>query len=138
MWGKGGDFHCAQICFIFNILGSSKKLMWTPSYFRYPYYLIRSLRYNIDLVTWLRYTAWIPLYPLGFLCEGVLLLRAIPYFEETERFSIRLPNSWNFGFYFPALLRIYLLCFFFPSEYHHYFMVPRPVSFFIVIKHSAF
>jgi len=23
----------------------------------------------------LRYTMWIPLYPLGFLCEGVVILR---------------------------------------------------------------
>ena len=32
-----------------------------------------------------RYTLWIPLFPLGFICEGVIALRNIPYFEETEK-----------------------------------------------------
>ena len=31
---------------------------------------------------------WIPLYPLGFICEGVIALRDIPYFEETEKSAI--------------------------------------------------
>ena len=39
-----------------------------------------------------RYTIWIPLYPIGFICEGVIALRNIPYFEETEQFSVLLPN----------------------------------------------
>ena len=30
---------------------------------------------DYGLITWLRYTIWIPLYPLGFLCEGVVILR---------------------------------------------------------------
>ena len=33
-----------------------------------------------------RYTLWIPLYPLGFICEGVIALRNIPYFEETDKY----------------------------------------------------
>ncbi len=38
--------------------------------FRYPYYMLRTYNCDIGLITWLRYTLWIPLYPLGFLCEG--------------------------------------------------------------------
>ena len=41
-----------------------------------------------------RYTIWVPLYPIGFICEGVIALRNIPYFEETEQFSIQLPNRY--------------------------------------------
>lgn len=85
--------------------------------FRYPYYLLRVYDIEIDLLTWIRYTIWIPLYPAGFVCEGVIALRNIPYFEETEKFSIFLPNKWNFSFYFPTLLRVYLLFFFFPILY---------------------
>ena len=44
----------------------------------------------------LRYTIWIPLYPIGFICEGVIALRNIPYFEETEQFSVLLPNRLTF------------------------------------------
>lgn len=60
---------------------------------------------------------WIPLYPAGFVCEGVIFLRNIPYFEETKTFTIELPNAANFSFHFPTLLRVYLLFVFFPILY---------------------
>lgn len=69
------------------------------------------------LLTWLRYTLWIPLYPLGFICEGVLILRGLMYFEETGRFTVSMPNSWNFTFHYPTFLRIYLLLFCIPILY---------------------
>ena len=65
----------------------------------------------------LRYTAWIPLYPAGFVCEGVIMLRNIPYFEETGLFSVTLPNTLNFAFHFPSLIRTFLLFGFFPVLY---------------------
>ena len=37
------------------------------------------------------------------------------------RFSILLPNSWNFAFYFPNLIRFYLLLGFFPMMYNQMF-----------------
>ncbi|XP_003701348.1 3-hydroxyacyl-CoA dehydratase 2 isoform X1 [Megachile rotundata] len=85
--------------------------------FRYPYYITQLLKIEIPFLTWLRYTIWMPLYPLGFLCEGIIILRNIPYFEETQRFTISLPNSWNFAFHFPSFLRIYLLIFCLPLIY---------------------
>jgi len=85
--------------------------------FRYPYYMARVYNKDIGIITWLRYTLWIPLYPLGFICEGVIILRNIPYFEETEKFSVALPNQWNFSFHYPTLMRIYLLFFFLPAIY---------------------
>lgn len=84
---------------------------------RYPYYISQLLKINSVLLVWLRYTIWIPLYPLGFLCEGVVILRDIPYFEETQRFTVSLPNSLNFTFHFPTVMRIYLLVLFFPAMY---------------------
>lgn len=84
---------------------------------RYPYYMMRVYGMDFGLLTYLRYTAWVPLYPAGFICEGVCFLRNIPYFEETGKFSVGLPNAWNFSFYFPNLLRGYLLFFFFPMLY---------------------
>lgn len=82
---------------------------------RYPYYMLRTYDKSIALITWLRYTVWIPLFPLGFLCEGVIILRNIPYFEETARFSVALPNFLNFSFYLPTFLRLYLLLGIFPT-----------------------
>ncbi|VDM05722.1 unnamed protein product [Schistocephalus solidus] len=37
---------------------------------RYPYYVLRIFDEKFGLLTYLRYTAWIPLYPIGFMCEG--------------------------------------------------------------------
>lgn len=84
---------------------------------RYPYYITQLLNIKIYILTWLRYTIWIPLYPLGFLCEGIIILLNIPYFEETKKFTVSLPNTYNFAFHFPSLLRIYLLLFMLPALY---------------------
>ncbi|KAF0301360.1 Very-long-chain (3R)-3-hydroxyacyl-CoA dehydratase [Amphibalanus amphitrite] len=82
---------------------------------RYPYYTLRIIRREVSFVTWLRYTIWIPLYPLGFITEGVLYLRALPYFEETGRFSLAMPNAANMAFHFPTVLKALLLCAFMPG-----------------------
>ncbi|XP_076356184.1 very-long-chain (3R)-3-hydroxyacyl-CoA dehydratase-like isoform X2 [Tachypleus tridentatus] len=84
---------------------------------RYPYYMLKMYGVNIHFITWLRYTLWIPLYPLVFICEAIIMFRNIPYFEETEKFSMKLPNQWNFSFSFPGALRLYLLLGFFPTLY---------------------
>ncbi|KAF4519447.1 hypothetical protein B566_EDAN008674 [Ephemera danica] len=93
-------------------------LVWTMvELVRYPYYLTQLYDVENSFLTWLRYTIWIPLYPLGFLCEGIVIIRNIPYFEETGKFTVTLPNSWNFAFHFPTLMRIYLLMLCLPMMY---------------------
>jgi len=93
-------------------------LVWSlVEVFRYPYYLLRLCDADIPLVTWLRYSVWLPLYPLGFMLEGVVILRSIPYSEETGAYTLALPNRLNTAFHFPSFLRIYLLFFFFPVLY---------------------
>lgn len=39
--------------------------------FRYPYYMLSCIGIEWKPLTWLRYTVWIPLYPLGGLAEGM-------------------------------------------------------------------
>ncbi|CAH4022958.1 very-long-chain (3R)-3-hydroxyacyl-CoA dehydratase isoform X1 [Pieris brassicae] len=84
---------------------------------RYPFYIAQLYRKEIYLLTWLRYTLWIPLYPLGILCEAIVILRNIPYFEESGKFTISLPNEWNFAFHLPNFLRVYLLILAFPGMF---------------------
>lgn len=43
-------------------------------YLRYPFYASEILGIRIEPLMWLRYTLWIPLYPLGVLFEGNLTL----------------------------------------------------------------
>ncbi|VBB27640.1 unnamed protein product [Acanthocheilonema viteae] len=40
--------------------------------FRYPYYAASSLKIEISLLTWLRYNAWLLLYPVGLFLEDVI------------------------------------------------------------------
>lgn len=85
-------------------------IIWaTIEIVRYPYYLSQLLKTEISILTWLRYSIWIPLYPLGVLCEGVIILRNIPYFEETKRLSIAMPNNWNQSFHMPTFMYLYLI-----------------------------
>jgi len=84
---------------------------------RYPYYLSQLFNVDLYMLTWLRYTMWIPLYPLGILCEGIICLRNIPYFEETQRLSLALPSPWNMTFDMPTFLKIYLLILSIPGTY---------------------
>ncbi|XP_014284697.1 very-long-chain (3R)-3-hydroxyacyl-CoA dehydratase [Halyomorpha halys] len=84
---------------------------------RYPYYIAELYKKNFGFLTWLRYTIWIPLYPLGVLCEAVIVLRNIPYFEETQRFTVSMPNPWNVTFHLPSLMRSYLLFLLLPGLY---------------------
>lgn len=76
---------------------------------RYPFYASQVINKRIEPLIWLRYTMWIPLYPLGIFFEGTLIWRAIPLLEKSERFSIRLPNAFNFSFSFEWFLRVYLV-----------------------------
>lgn len=84
---------------------------------RYPFYITTLIDKKIIFLTWLRYTIWIPLYPIGVLCEGIIILRNIPYFDETKRFSVDMPNSFNFTFNMTLFMKIYLLILILPGVY---------------------
>ncbi|KAJ4433108.1 hypothetical protein ANN_15365 [Periplaneta americana] len=61
MWTKPVIFY---LFFIWSLI----------EFVRYPFYISQLLKMDSGLLVWLRYTMWIPLYPLGFLCEGVVML----------------------------------------------------------------
>lgn len=76
---------------------------------RYPYYVLSLIKLEIGFVTWLRYTLWIPLYPLGAFLEGIVILRNIPFFEETQKFTVAMPNKWNCTFCMCTFMKYYLV-----------------------------
>ncbi|NXJ06517.1 HACD3 dehydratase, partial [Odontophorus gujanensis] len=80
--------------------------------FRYPYYMLSCMGIEWKPLTWLRYTSWIPLYPLGGLAEAVCLIQSIPIFNETGKFSLGLPNPLNVTIQFSFLLQVYLIALF--------------------------
>lgn len=49
-------------------------------------------------LTWIRYTTFLPLYPLGASSEALTLFAALPYIQSSAIFSLHLPNRYNFAF----------------------------------------
>ncbi|XP_064620467.1 very-long-chain (3R)-3-hydroxyacyl-CoA dehydratase-like [Lineus longissimus] len=81
----------------------------TVELFRYPFYMLSSIKKEWGLITWLRYTVWIPLYPIGFMVEGYVIVTSMPYFEKTRKLSLELPNPYNISFSFVYFMRFYML-----------------------------
>lgn len=87
--------------------------MWsTIEIFRYPYYMLCCIDMDWKVLTWLRYTVWIPLYPLGCLAEAVSVIQSIPVFNETGRFSFTLPYPMEIKVRFSFFLQVYLIMLF--------------------------
>ena len=94
---------------------------------RYPFYILTLLNKDVYVLTWLRYTAWILLYPAGIATEGDLwvcifffltplflliasiIYHSLPHVTRTEIWSLRMPNNLKFAFDFVAFLWIYLI-----------------------------
>ncbi|KAM3728827.1 Very-long-chain (3R)-3-hydroxyacyl-CoA dehydratase [Dirofilaria immitis] len=111
---------CGRLAFIYIIDGcpdvqsSLTTFILIIAYFsievlRYPFYLANTLKIEIPLLTWLRYNAWMLLYPVGLFLEGVTMYRSIPYYYRTGKYSIKLPNAANIGFNFGFVLGIFFL-----------------------------
>ncbi|XP_060523846.1 very-long-chain (3R)-3-hydroxyacyl-CoA dehydratase isoform X2 [Cylas formicarius] len=93
-------------------------LVWSSiEVIRYPYYMTQLINKEQYLLTWLRYSAWIILYPLGFVCEAMIIFRNMIYVHSSHKWSVTMPNSLNFTFDFLLFLRIYLLLVLFPGIY---------------------
>ncbi|XP_062326875.1 very-long-chain (3R)-3-hydroxyacyl-CoA dehydratase-like isoform X1 [Osmerus eperlanus] len=80
--------------------------------FRYPFYMLACIDTEWKLLTWLRYTIWMPLYPMGVVAEAVAVIQSLPIFDETLMYSIPLPKALGRSFSFSYTLRLYLLLMF--------------------------
>lgn len=78
---------------------------------RYPFYVLQLSGHSVYLVTWVRYSAWILLYPLGMLMEGVMLFNSIPFLETSGRLSYTLPNILNVSWHMTSFIYFYLIVF---------------------------
>lgn len=92
---------------------ASLLLAWALSeVVRYPWYAANLLHAAPGWLTWVRYSFFVPLYPIGVASEMWLLLRGMPYIRARGLHSVALPNKLNFAFdyYFltAGLLALYL------------------------------
>uniref|UniRef100_A0A3P8WRL8 Very-long-chain (3R)-3-hydroxyacyl-CoA dehydratase n=1 Tax=Cynoglossus semilaevis TaxID=244447 RepID=A0A3P8WRL8_CYNSE len=87
--------------------------LWsTIELFRYPFYMLACMGTEWKLLTWLRYSLWIPLYPLGVIAEAVAVIQSLPIFDETRLFSIPLPSVLGHSLSFSYILQLYLVIMF--------------------------
>ncbi|XP_049579758.1 very-long-chain (3R)-3-hydroxyacyl-CoA dehydratase isoform X2 [Syngnathus scovelli] len=80
--------------------------------FRYPFYMLGCFNSEWKILTWLRYSLWMPLYPLGALAEAVAVVQSIPIFDKSNLFSIPLPKAMGTSLSFSYFLRAYLVVMF--------------------------
>ncbi|GAX82235.1 hypothetical protein CEUSTIGMA_g9663.t1 [Chlamydomonas eustigma] len=86
--------------------------VWAASeVIRYPWYALNSIDICPQALTWLRYTAFIPLYPVGVVCEMALMALALPYLKEDGRWSIGMPNKANIAFEYSTFIQALLVCY---------------------------
>ncbi|CAN9499348.1 unnamed protein product [Ophioblennius macclurei] len=103
IFGSLEQMHNKAVVFFVFYLWSSIELV------RYPFYMLGSLNINWKTLTWLRYTIWIPLYPLGASAEAVAVMQSIPIFDQTKLFSIPLPKAVGTSLSFSYFLYLYLV-----------------------------
>lgn len=75
---------------------------------RYSFYALRVFKVNVYPLTWCRYSLFVPLYPMGGLCESMVLLAAASRYEVTGELSLTMPNVLNVAFSMPLALRVYI------------------------------
>lgn len=76
---------------------------------RYPFSMLCCISTEWRLLTWLRFSLWIPLYPLGVLAEAVAVVQSLPLFDAGGVFRLPLLGGYlSFSF----TLKIYLLLLF--------------------------
>lgn len=76
---------------------------------RYPWYAAQLKGTCPFWLTWLRYTMFIPLYPVGVLGEIFSIYNALPIIQSKGMYSVTMPNSWNFGFDYAVFMKVVLV-----------------------------
>lgn len=83
-------------------------IIWTlAELIRYPFYALSVVNVQFYWIIWLRYSAWIILYPIGILTEAVVIYQNLEYIQKTGRYSYEMPNNLNASFYAPFIIYAY-------------------------------
>ncbi|CAM0885579.1 unnamed protein product [Alopecurus aequalis] len=104
-----------------HMLVSSLVISWSiTEIIRYSFFGCKELFGSApSWLLWLRYSSFLVMYPTGISSELGLIYTALQYIKASEKYSIRLPNSWNYSFdYF--YLSIMVLLIYIPGSPHMY------------------
>ena len=58
------ELQATLACYLLVVCWSAVEVV------RYPYYIVQTYELYFPRLMWARYSLWVPLYPLGILCEG--------------------------------------------------------------------
>lgn len=88
---------------------------------RYLYYALNIYELVPYVLTWLRYTLFIVLYPIGVSGELLTMVSAFPYIRDKQLLSYPLPNFANISFYYHYMIVLIMLSYipFFPQLYFY-------------------
>ena len=89
---------------------SSVTLYSAPQVVRYPWYAASLAGGAPGWLTWARYSAFLPLYPVGVASEMWLLAGGLPAARGRRLHSVTLPNTWNFSFDYAWFLVVSTVC----------------------------
>jgi len=73
---------------------------------RYPWYAATTAGVCPFWLTWLRYSMFIPLYPVGVLGEMHAAYSALHAIAERGLHSVGMPNAWNFAFDYGTFIKV--------------------------------
>ena len=96
---------------------------------RYLFYALSVVDLKVGLVTWLRYTQFIFLYPVGAGSELLALYAALPSIKASSMLSLVMPNRFNatFSLYYALVIFAIMYLPIFPQLYGHMFAQRRKV-----------
>ncbi|KAL6225083.1 hypothetical protein ACLB2K_003935 [Fragaria x ananassa] len=117
IWGILWSFPEVQS----HVLVSSLVISWSiTEIIRYSFYGMKeSLGFSPSWLQWLRYSTFILLYPIGISSEVGLTYLALPHIKSSEKYCIRMPNTWNFSLeYFNVA--VIAIAFYIPGSPHLY------------------
>lgn len=112
------NFRNAQVSPAYNTM----LLAWTLSELvRYSYYAAGILDLKVYALTWMRYSLFVVLYPVGVASELAVLYAALPQAEASSVLSLQMPNALNatFSLYHALVLLCLSYVPFFPQLFFH-------------------
>ncbi|XP_043264187.1 very-long-chain (3R)-3-hydroxyacyl-CoA dehydratase hpo-8 [Colletes gigas] len=87
---------------------------------RYLYYFTNLIEFVPYVLTWLRYTLFIALYPIGVSGELLCVYAAVNYAKShPQSFDYVFPSSWNFIYYYILVFIMLIYIPVFPMLYLH-------------------
>eukprot|EP00455_Lapot_gusevi_P016727 TRINITY_DN186_c0_g1_i1.p1 TRINITY_DN186_c0_g1~~TRINITY_DN186_c0_g1_i1.p1 ORF type:complete len:218 (-),score=31.74 TRINITY_DN186_c0_g1_i1:82-735(-) len=97
LWAVCNPIQDTHVFWGFALMVVSWCLVEVP---RYAFYATKIFEITPYWLLWLRYSLFIILYPTGISGELLCIWKALPLIQQSQMWSIAMPNAINFGFSF--------------------------------------